>query len=117
MSSSLVWAPLAVDLPGLGLPPGAPMRYAIIAGGVVGGFLLLGLLFRGKKKPHDPEQGLIENLAVYPAPPKAGRRRLLLQGNPVRLRLVVIAPVGKRTFAAAGQVEPVLDDVVPGLGD
>lgn len=91
-------------------------KYAIYGVAGLGGLVLLFLLFRGKKK-HDPEGGLAEDLSEYPPPPKASSQRLLVQGQPMRLRLVVIAPVGKKPFAKDGNVEPVLDDVVPGLGD
>lgn len=101
-----------------GLPnvDGELKKYGIFAGGGVAVVFVLFLLFRGKKK-HDPERGLAENLAEYPPPPKPGKHRLLVQGNPMRLRLVVVAPVGKKPFAKDGDIEPVLDEVVPGLGD
>jgi hypothetical protein len=116
-----MWALLAQGAP-VSIPMADFKKYGIIAGVVLGAFLLLGLLLswlRGKKdrKQDDPEKALTENLATYPAAPKPGKRRLLVHGNPVRLRLVVIAPVGKRKFAEDGHMEPVLDDVVPGLGE
>jgi hypothetical protein len=89
--------------------------YGVAAAGVVL-LLLLILAFRGKK-PHDPEAGLTEDLGSYPPPPKAGPRRLLVRGHPVRVRLVVVAPVGKKAFAKDGDVEPVLDEVIRGLGE
>ena len=71
---------------------------------------------RGKKQV-DPESGLNEDLSEYPpAPGKPGPRRLTVHGRPVRLRLVVVAPVGKRTIAEGGAVEALLDEVLRGLG-
>jgi hypothetical protein len=59
--------------------------------------LLIVLLLRRGKRPVDPEQGLAENLAGFPpAPGKPGRRRLTIQGQAMRLRLVVVAPAGKK---------------------
>jgi hypothetical protein len=116
MLPALPWALLAQGVPEM---TDDLKKYGMIAGAVLLGFLVLGIFFNlvFRRKKHDPERDLDENLAAYPAPPKAGKRRLLLQGNPVRLRLVVIAPVGKKPFAKDGDVEPVLDDVIPGLGD
>ena len=68
------------------VPPDDLKKYALIGGGVVA-VVLVFVIFRPRKK-HDPEGGLAENLAKYPPPPKAGRRRLLVQGHPMRLRLV-----------------------------
>lgn len=103
-------------LPGPQLPSPSDLK---LYGGIGGGALavvFLFLIFRRKKK-HDPEAGLAEDLGEYPPPPRPGKRRLLVQGSPMRLRLVVVAPVGKKDFAKGGDVEPILDEVVPGLAD
>ncbi|MGH7168842.1 MAG: hypothetical protein ACRELG_01000 [Gemmataceae bacterium] len=103
-------------------PPGTPLDgNNIVFYSVVGGALLLLLLLilwlrRGRRPSVDPEAGLIENLGEYPAA-GPGPRRLLLHGDPVRLRLVVLAPMGKRSLPANGAVEPLLDQVLRGLGD
>jgi hypothetical protein len=39
-----------------------------------------------------------------------------VQGQPVRVRLVVLAPVGRKVAAADDEVEPILDKVVRGMG-
>jgi hypothetical protein len=89
---------------------------------VVGGVLLLLLLplvlwLRRSRRPVvDPEAGLIEKLGDY-APAGPGPQRLFLYGQPLRLRLVVLAPLGKRALSADGAVEPLLNRVLPGLGD
>jgi hypothetical protein len=72
-----------------------------------------------RKKPHlDLEKGLREELRIYPPPPAtAGLRRLAVNGEPVRLRLVVIAPTGKvQDPITPDDVSGLLDDVVRGLG-
>ena len=93
----------------------------LIYGGAAGGGLLVMVLiclvlFRGKKKPaFDPEAGLSEDLATYPQAPSGKRHYQLSVNNvPVRLRLVVVAPVGKK---AVGKVDSVLEQVMRGLGE
>jgi hypothetical protein len=89
---------------------------------VVGGILLLLLLpmilwMRRSRRPAiDPEAALIENLSEY-APAGPGPKRLLLYGQPLRLRLVVLAPMGKRALPADGALEPLLDRLLPGFGE
>jgi hypothetical protein len=93
------------------------MLYGAIAVGIL--LLLVILIFlmsRGKKRVN-PEGGLDEDLSEYPpAQGEPGPRRLTVHGRPVRLRLVVVAPVGKRTIAEGGAVEALLDEVLRGLG-
>jgi hypothetical protein len=98
-----------------------PFVYLLIGGGVCGVLLLLTavlLIFvlRSGKKAPQPRDPLLEDLGDYPPPPPA-KRRLLVQSRPGRLRLVVIAPVGKRILAAYGEPEDLLNKVVRGLGD
>src|SRR6185436_16620230 len=71
-----------------------------------------------KKKLTDLEKALREDLRGYPPPPAAtGPRRLTVNGEPVRLRLVVIAPTGKLQDAIApDHVPELLDEVFRGLG-
>lgn len=103
-------------------PPGSPLIgnnlafYSVV--GVVLLLLLLLILWlrRGRPAPVDPEAGLVENLADYP-PAGPGPQRLFVHGRPVRLRLVVLAPLGKRSLPSDGAVEPLLEQVVHGLGD
>src|SRR5262245_48815305 len=46
--------------------------------------------------PKNPEDPLKERLAEYPPPPgKPGSRQLIIEGVPLRLRLVVVAPLGR----------------------
>ena len=93
----------------------------LLYGGAAAGVLLLllivaALMRRGGKKKVDPEGGLGEDLSEYPPPGKSGPHRLTVHGRPVRLRLVVVAPVGKRRIAEGGEVEALLDQVLRGLG-
>jgi hypothetical protein len=116
MNTLLGWLLLADDLP---LPIPVEKDKLLLYGGGAGGVLILFTivwLMRGKRK-HDPEAGLSEKLAEYPPPPAQGRLRLTVQGQPVRLRLVVVAPVGKKPISGDAAVEPLLDKVVRGLGE
>lgn len=94
----------------------------VLIGGAVIGLLILLLLFRaltrGKAKPAQ-ERGLKpENLADFPPPPPLakGGRRLTIEGNLVRLRLVVVAPIGREKTIDAADVEGLLDQMLKGLG-
>jgi hypothetical protein len=80
-------------------------------------WLLFSKLFRGKKKSAQ-EQNLEEDLSEYPPlKPSTGDRQLRVEGVPVRMRLVVVAPAGKDGDVDADDVEEMLDKVLPGLGD
>ena len=92
----------------------------LYGGAAVGVLLLLTALLlatrRGKKRVA-PERGHDEDLSEYPpAPGGPGPRRLTAHGRPVRLRLVVLAPVGKQAVVEDGAVEALLDAVLHGLG-
>jgi hypothetical protein len=101
--------------------PGAPLiDNNLVFYAVVGGILLLLLLpmilwLRRRPPAVDPEAALIENLGDY-TPAGPGPLRLLLQGQPLRLRLVVLAPMGKRELPTDGAMERLLDRALPGLG-
>src|SRR6516164_7436132 len=58
-------------------------------------------------KPARPKsKNLKEDLEAYPPlPPSTGDRRLLVEGVPVRLRLVVAAPAGKESSVSADNIE------------
>jgi hypothetical protein len=93
----------------------------VLGGACAGSLFLLSVilyfLFRGRTKPAEPGSGLLEDLAVYPPPPKTNGRRLTVQGRPSRLRLIVVAPMGKRDLREFGETEDLLNRVVRGLGD
>jgi hypothetical protein len=96
--------------------------YAILGGGGLIILLILWLLlrrmFRGKKKIEMREPNLEEDLSTYPdAKPSTGDRQLRVEGVPVRMRLVVVAPAGKHEDVNIDDVENMLDRVLPGLGD
>ncbi len=63
-----------------------------------------------------PETGLEENLAEYPPPPgQPGPRRLTVEGVPVRVRLIVVAPVGRNRPIGVDDVEELVDQVIRGM--
>src|SRR5262245_12856504 len=65
-----------------------------------------------------PESALRERLADYPPPPgRPGARRITVEGVPGRLRLVVVAPVGKNRPLDKDNIEDVLNKCIRGLGD
>jgi hypothetical protein len=90
----------------------------------VAGLLALGLVlllaqpfWRRRPELAAEADDLRENLAAYPPlPPSTGDRRLTIEGVPVRLRLVVLAPAGTGSHVEAAQVVQLLDQVRPGLG-
>jgi hypothetical protein len=111
------------------LPEGA--RTFLQEGGWLGILALLGLLllfilwkaagglFRGKRPTKvRRDKGLREDLATIPAaPPHSGDRKLTVEGVPVRLRLVIVAPAGTAYEVKPDAIPDVLDRVLPGLGD
>jgi hypothetical protein len=105
-----------VPLPGPPLVGNNFVFYGLLGAALLAILLLILWVRRGRPAPVDPEAGLLENLGDYP-PPGPGPQRLLLLGRPYRLRLVVLAPSGKRPLPANGAVEPLLDEIVRGLGD
>jgi hypothetical protein len=83
--------------------------------------LLLGLLsflrrlFAGKQQV--PTKNLEERFAEYPPlKPSSGDRRLTIEGVPVRLRLVVVAPAGTVSGFDDQRIDKLLDRILPGLG-
>jgi hypothetical protein len=94
--------------------------YGAVGVGLVFALFVLLRIAAGRKKKHpDLERGQREDLGEYPPPPAAaGARRLTVNGIPVRLRLVVVAPTGKAQDAiGADDVPALLDDVLRGLGE
>lgn len=79
-------------------------------------FVLRLVLGRGRGRARGQGSYLEEHLGTYPpAPPGTGDRRLTVEGVPVRLRLVVVAPSGTESEVDTANVEALLDRVVPGL--
>jgi hypothetical protein len=111
--NGLYWGIFADVAPG---PLPVDNKVLLIGGGVGVFFLVVLVVFfrRGKKKV-DPEEGLGENLASIPAPGKGARHyQLKVMNQPVRLRYVVVAPVGKKPLP---KVDTVLEQVFRGLGE
>jgi len=75
------------------------------------------VLFPRRSRPALLDFGPKENLDELPlAADPAGKRRLTVEGVPVRLRLVVLAPLGKKHPISADAVGETLDRVLWGLG-
>jgi len=70
-----------------------------------------------RRRPDNLGRRLEERFAEYPPlPPSTGDRRLLVEGVPVRLRLVVVAPAGTESDFDQDKIDKLLDRIVPGLG-
>jgi hypothetical protein len=89
--------------------------FALLLLGFVGS-KILGLF--GRKEEEEEENELEEDLEeIPPAPAGTGDRRLTVEGVPVKLRLVILAPAGTESKLNASSAAKVLDRVVTGLGD
>jgi hypothetical protein len=104
-----------VDLKSLfetfGWLPVAAVTFAVLCG--LG--WLAGLVF-GTGGSSDLMSKFAEKLGEYPRPSGfPGNRRILLEGLPVRVRLVVLAPVGKTDIDVVN-AEAILDQVIRGFG-
>lgn len=91
-------------------------------GGLVVLLLLLGFFsfmrraFR-RQPPPVKTPNLEERFAEYPPlKPSSGDRRLTIEGVPVRLRLVVVAPAGTESVLDEEHLDKLLDRILPGLG-
>jgi hypothetical protein len=72
-----------------------------------------------QRRPGETEAHLREDLAVLGPPPgEPGSRRLLVDGVPARLRLVVVAPTGHEALDAdpLADIGVFLERLLPGLG-
>jgi hypothetical protein len=106
------------------LPAGVPAE--AVAAGVALLLLLISalllrmawrILFRRDRGPDGWDRELDIDLDDCPLPTRpAGDKRLTVYHLPSRLRLVVVAPVGREGDVDATAVERLLDRVVPGLG-
>ncbi|MBI2808563.1 MAG: hypothetical protein HYX68_26545 [Planctomycetes bacterium] len=89
--------------------------------GLVGLLLLIvvfRLLFGGRAKKSPYEKNLIEQLSEYPdLKTSSGDKQLRIEGVPVRVRLVVIAPAGTASDLDEDELGKILEQLLPGLGD
>jgi hypothetical protein len=109
------------------LPPAVrDYWWAILPAAGLAVFLVVGTLIRRvvrtlfarRPAPAELDFGPKENLADYPLPAEPwGRRRLTVEGVPVRLRLLVAAPMGIRGALHEAALADLLDQVLWGLGD
>ena len=106
------------------LPEGVP-AWVVAAGAglivlLVLFFLLRSLgraLFGRRKREPAWDHDLDIDLDACPLPTRpVGERRLTVYHQPARLRLVVVAPIGREANVDAIAVEKLLDKIVPGLG-
>jgi hypothetical protein len=103
-----------------GLIANPPVEVFIISGTAV--FVLLAILLtlirsRKRKPTVDPERGLREDLSAYPPAPGApGPKRLNVEGQPARVRLIIVAPAGQQAGINEDGVAGFLDQLVRGLG-
>src|SRR5260370_6188285 len=113
------FAPLIERMPPEARPYGVPII------GVAGAISLIlalfavrtifRLLFRGRHRSRSIDLGPQEDLGSIPAPAEPpGRRRLTVEGLPVRLRLVVVAAVGMSDSVEEKDVPDLLDQVLWG---
>lgn len=111
------WPVLAEDANGpVQFITGNPyVLYGVLGAGALLLLILLGALLRKKPPAIDPEEGMSEDLSTYPpAPARSAGKQLTVQGSPVRVRFVVIAPIGRQ--AVEGGPEEILEQVVRGMG-
>ncbi|MFL5342259.1 MAG: hypothetical protein ACJ8F7_19095 [Gemmataceae bacterium] len=79
--------------------------------------VLIALIVAKRRRPKfDTDAGLDEFLANFAPVPPAGTHRLTFEGQPVRIRLVVLAPAGRTAELLPSMAEGVLEAVVHGLG-
>jgi hypothetical protein len=106
------------------LPDGVP-ALPVVVGAALLALLIVLLLLRGlwraifrRGKPAEVwDRELDIDLDACPLPTRPpGDKRVTVYHQPVRMRLVVLAPVGRDGVVDATAVEKVLDTVVPGLG-
>jgi hypothetical protein len=70
----------------------------------------------GKERAKSPEQGLLERVGEYPPPPgQPGPRRVTVEGVPARVRLVVVAPVGRNRLIDPETVSDLVNGVIRGM--
>jgi hypothetical protein len=66
--------------------------------------------------PKSPEHNLLERVGEYPNPPgRPGPRQLTVEGVAVRVRLIVVAPVGKNRPIDAEGVNDLVNQVIRGM--
>jgi hypothetical protein len=120
-----IWQWIQDHLPGPIAALPVPVQLGIVGGVLLVGALvflamllvLLRILF-GRRKAKSKAPDLEEDLSTYPPlRSSGGDRRLLVEGVPVRLRLVVLAPGGKQSEIDEEKIEPMLNKIVNGLGE
>lgn len=114
---------LLTDMLPEGLRPyGTYIALGAIVIALLFGLLLLGFVaraFRGRGKGKAKgSSDLEEILTEYPdLKSSSGDRQLRIEGVPVRLRLVVVAPAGTASDVDVDELPKILEKLVPGLGE
>jgi hypothetical protein len=106
--------------PGGSSPLGQYGPWIILGGGILILLLFLLLLSRvfRRKPDRDPKEQPREDLSEYPpAPPAPGAPRAHIENLPARLRLVVVAPIGRDKEVHEAALPAFLNQLVRGLGD
>jgi hypothetical protein len=78
--------------------------------------IIVAIVLTSKKPKVQSKAKLDEDLGEYPPAPPAGTHRLSVEGQAVRIRLVVLAPSGNNTAMDATKAEGILESILPGLG-
>ena len=75
-------------------------------------------MFGGQRSTPAGKSPLEENLGDYPPlAASTGDRQLRVEGVPVRLRLVVVAPAGNDADVDIDEADNLLERILPGLGE
>jgi hypothetical protein len=110
MAIANLWA----IIPGLPLG-GNTLLYGGAAAGLGVALLFLVVVFTRKQRDLSPDAGLDVDLGKLPPVPTGERNYLLkVRNQPMRVRLVVVAPMGKRTL---GKIDALLEEVQADLGE
>jgi hypothetical protein len=91
--------------------------YVAVGAAVLFVLFILYKIATGRRGAPDLQSGQREKLAEFPPPPPVGDRQLKVNGMPVRIRLVVVAPTGKANDdISADEVYSLLNEISHGLG-
>ncbi len=96
---------------------GVATIFGILAAGLVVVALLRKRGAAARNKRDRATDLAIDLDAIAPAEWESGNKHLRVEGLSVRLRLVVLASVGRGQVLSASMASGILDRVVPGLGD
>src|SRR4051812_6287781 len=96
-----------------------PYAAWIIAGAALAGLILVALALRlFSRRGHRDESDNVADfhLGLRAPPPRVERPPLLFEGQPVRLRLVALAPPGRHADLTPDMADGILQSIFYGLG-